>query len=161
MSSEHEADGTVAAESSATHLLPEEERDIIKEIIMNDKMAVGLSYFLVSSAWWGIWKDYVNYTNRSQDVAGSLSSSLELGSNRPGEIDNSSLLDSKGELHSELVEGNEYELLPEKAWKHLHCWYVVHTLHHIKTLDCCVCVCVCVCVCMCMCMCALFDNNRH
>jgi len=113
-----------ATPTQQQQLLPDEERRLIKDIINKDHMAVGDQYYLVSGKWFGIWKDYVNYSGRAQDMEGSLSSSMELGSARPDEIDNSSLLDAKQELKQDLVEGDDYELLPEAAWTLLHSWYV-------------------------------------
>ncbi|KAK1306188.1 Ubiquitin carboxyl-terminal hydrolase 9 [Acorus calamus] len=112
---------------SCLPLTPEEEKRIIKEL--NDAAEAnpkeGSLYYLVSSRWWSQWQKYVQVDENTEQ------SSIEVIMDvpcRPGEIDNSLLVDSNGEsnepvLRSFLQEMLDYVLVPEEVWKKLHEWY--------------------------------------
>ena len=93
---------------------PEEAKQI-KDVVEHDEMKVGDKYFLVAAHWYSTWNDY---TACSADLVSS-----DVLPSRPGPIDNDILLEDDGSLRAELVEKNDYELLPERAWNLLYSWY--------------------------------------
>src|SRR5687767_5511296 len=68
------------------NVTPEQERDIIKALV-DIPLEVELNYYLISMNWYTRWKDYVNFDNH-----------LSWQTEKPGPIDNSSLISSEGKL---------------------------------------------------------------
>lgn len=77
-----------------------------KEIYQLDSHA-----YAISSTWFGKWKQCVGY---GKDEATNVS---------PGEIDNSSLVDSSLQLRKDVSENKDYIILTEPIWKKLLEWY--------------------------------------
>lgn len=105
----------VQNEQALEVLDPAEELRQINAVVEQDKMKVNDTYYLVAAHWYTVWSDYVN---SSPDLVSS-----DVVPSRPGPVDNSALLEEDGSLKPELIEKNDYELLPEKAWKLLEKWY--------------------------------------
>ncbi len=63
-------------------LSPQQERQIIKEIITEHKMKLGQPFFLLSSKWWSLWKEYVRYdepinpNNKNNNISNHLHSNI-------------------------------------------------------------------------------------
>jgi len=110
----------------------DEEREIIKTILKEDKMERGNKYYVTSFKWLQLWRVYVGYDD---DGAPSSSSGRERltgsgrGPRKPSQIDNSGLLKENvsdnnfQELKEDLQKGYDYELLPRKAWMRFKEWY--------------------------------------
>jgi len=107
----------------------DEERDIIKKIMREDKMKRGNTYYVISFKWWQLWCEYVGYSFDEND--NSHTSSDRKGLCTPSQIDNSSLIKSTSkdaennfqELREDLQRGYDYEILPRKVWMRLIKWY--------------------------------------
>ena len=75
----------------------------------------GSSWTLVSKSWW----------RRFEKAAtGQVDKEGGVNEDRLGPVDNSPLLDSDGNLSEDLVEGVDFECIPEAAWDWLTILYV-------------------------------------
>jgi len=100
------------------------ECDFIKEIMREDKMKRGNTYYLISFKWWQLWCEYVGYTIDKND--NNYTSTDKIGLCRPSPIDNSMLMNHSCNtlvLREDLQRGHDYEILPRKAWINLVHWY--------------------------------------
>ncbi|KAJ3682554.1 hypothetical protein LUZ60_015127 [Juncus effusus] len=110
--------------SSCLPCTPEEEKEIVSGLIKHadDNIKEDDLYSLISYTWWMNWKNYVSY-----DVSDPIITENGHVSNpRPGEIDNSKLVEGTGdepELKRNLQEGSDYALIPHQVWLKLHEWY--------------------------------------
>jgi hypothetical protein len=77
---------------------------------------IGDQWYILSAAWWVQWKGYVNYSEHNEKVKPNR---------RPGPIDNAPILDPKvpTQLQDELLEGDDYVAMNQKAWMFLHKCY--------------------------------------
>ncbi|KAG8962422.1 CSN-associated deubiquitinating enzyme Ubp12 [Tulasnella sp. 408] len=83
--------------------------------LKNKALALGDTWYLISQRWYHDWQ--------CTCAVIAFQSTFEAES-RVNAVDNSSLAGSKaGELKSALIEGVDYELLPEEAWNLLVDWY--------------------------------------
>ncbi|OMP07659.1 Peptidase C19, ubiquitin carboxyl-terminal hydrolase 2 [Corchorus olitorius] len=132
----------VAAATPSKELSPEEERVLIRDIILSAEANAkeGDSFFLITQKWWQHWIEYVNQEQQqpnsnnegSSSVSGSSDSPGLSTLRRPSGIDNSDLIsdgtseESSGgtfEIHDTLLEGRDYILLPHQVWNQLYSWY--------------------------------------
>ncbi|OMP02010.1 Peptidase C19, ubiquitin carboxyl-terminal hydrolase 2, partial [Corchorus capsularis] len=132
----------VAAATPSKELSPEEERVLIRDIILSAEANAkeGDSFFLITQKWWQHWIEYVNQEQQQPSSNNEGSSSLSGSSDSPGlstlrrpsGIDNSDLIsdgpseESSGgtvEIHDTLLEGRDYVLLPHQVWNQLYSWY--------------------------------------
>ncbi|XP_039138079.1 ubiquitin carboxyl-terminal hydrolase 9-like [Dioscorea cayenensis subsp. rotundata] len=117
--------------SSCLPCTPEEEKEIILELIKasDANLKEGDVFYLISSRWWRSWREYVRL-----DEYDGLSSSSEQPEgyipHRPGEIDNMVLIlnvmnrdGGISDIQRNLLEGTDYDLVPEEVWKKLLEWY--------------------------------------
>jgi len=75
----------------------------------------GSTWALVSKSWW----------RRFEKAAtGQVDKEGGVNEDRLGPVDNSSLLDSDGNLNEDLVEGVDFDCVPEVAWNWLTILYV-------------------------------------
>ena len=87
-------------------------------------LAEGQAQFLVSSRWWRQFAEHVQL-----EADGASFSALREAAPAPPQIDNSDLLADgprgrdMGILRPNVVEGQDYEFLPERAWNYLHGMY--------------------------------------
>lgn len=81
--------------SDGVALHPLEERRIIKQIIEGHKMAHGDTYFVLHSKWWSLWKDYVLYDEKEEEIQSE--GDKRRHGQRPGPIDNDELLEAQKE----------------------------------------------------------------
>lgn len=95
---------------------PFEEKQIIKQILDEHKPANLQKFYVLSMDWWNEWKAYVSFDDKNDTPNSSAVSG------RPNPIDNDSLLENGDQLKSALMEGTDYWLLPEKAWKIIFDW---------------------------------------
>ena len=68
-------------------------------------------YYVLSTKWFSSWRRYVGFDGSEEDDV------------EPGPISNEPLCESHGFLRSDLVEQDDYSLVPEKVWKSLEAWY--------------------------------------
>ncbi|KAH3759413.1 ubiquitin carboxyl-terminal hydrolase 15 [Pelomyxa schiedti] len=100
---------------------PEDERKIIKDLILENRMKEGEDWFLIAAPWYRRWKSYTRYETYYYS---SLSQAP-----KPGPIDNSGLLVEGANAQNmpivkrECTEMMDYELLPRPVWKLLQAWY--------------------------------------
>ncbi|XP_068685473.1 ubiquitin carboxyl-terminal hydrolase 15-like [Montipora capricornis] len=81
----------------------------------------GDAWYLVDCRWFKQWKKFLGFDTCSRDQFG-VGDHL----NHPGPIDNSSLLADDGiTLKEHLIDGLDYNLLPEDTWFKLVSWYGV------------------------------------
>lgn len=94
---------------------PEEEKNIIQELMDAETMKEGDNYYVLSSKWWRLWCDRVNWRNDSADAGREI----ELGA-----IDNSNVVLKKSPktLRANLSP-DQYIALPKKVWTLLYFWY--------------------------------------
>ncbi|XP_068720343.1 ubiquitin carboxyl-terminal hydrolase 15-like isoform X3 [Montipora capricornis] len=79
----------------------------------------GDTWYLVDCRWFKQWKKFVGFDTWDQFGVGDQL-------NHPGPIDNSSLVADDGStLKEHLIDGLDYNLLPEDAWFKLASWYGV------------------------------------
>jgi hypothetical protein len=74
---------------------------------------MGDTWFILSAHWWVQWKGYTNYSEHNEKVKPNR---------RPGPIDNTPILDPKAanQLQDELLEGDDYIAMNQKAWQFIH-----------------------------------------
>mmetsp|Transcript_7983 Transcript_7983/g.11781 ORF Transcript_7983/g.11781 Transcript_7983/m.11781 type:complete len:1135 (+) Transcript_7983:1577-4981(+) len=115
---------------------PNKEREKIKKHQEGvDRPQAGEVLYLLSSAWWEVWKAYVNYEEELDDLEESNNEfhliqpanrckTVPLG-DKPVEIDNSPLLakDSKLKLNPSARFKRDFVVLKSKAWNKLLEWY--------------------------------------
>ncbi|CAG9319010.1 unnamed protein product [Blepharisma stoltei] len=110
------------------------ERDVITKLL-TEVLEVGETVFLISSQWWEVWKNYVNFENEEANIEesnnefGSISpvnrqKTVAFG-DKPVGIDNSNLLlhDSKFKLKPTIKYKRDFIWLKPKAWESLFSWY--------------------------------------
>eukprot|EP01130_Rhizamoeba_saxonica_P003672 TRINITY_DN1530_c0_g1_i1.p1 TRINITY_DN1530_c0_g1~~TRINITY_DN1530_c0_g1_i1.p1 ORF type:complete len:1288 (-),score=325.60 TRINITY_DN1530_c0_g1_i1:25-3888(-) len=80
----------------------------------NEDRSVGNTYYIIWKRWWDEWCEYSGFEADVQEDAVV-----------PDVIDNNVLLRKGSEIsiQKELVEGEDYILLPEAAWNALYSWY--------------------------------------
>lgn len=88
---------------------PQEEQRQIKLINEAVKLVEDLPVFLIEAGWWDLWQRHFVHPI----------------SPRPGRIDNSSLVDSEGDLKPGLEENKQYYYLPKESWDLLIQWFVI------------------------------------
>ncbi|XP_012486621.2 ubiquitin carboxyl-terminal hydrolase 9 [Gossypium raimondii] len=119
---------------------PEEQKKIVIDLRNESErnLKEGNLYFVISSRWFRKWERYVGIDadanligNQSSDsrhmnVASSLVAEM------PGAIDNSDIVQNGSDcnckenaiqLRRNLVEGQDYVLVPQRVWEKLHEWY--------------------------------------
>ena len=87
--------------------------------LLKTKLTKDDTWYLISAAWCKQWKKYVGDDNRDMHSMGKPSAN-------PGPIDNSALFEdgSQDILKENLTDdGQDYILVPEKAWTELLRWY--------------------------------------
>lgn len=100
--------------SSATEISREEQKQFVKSCLNSETLHEGDTWFLLSSKWFNLWKEYVLY-----DVEGleEVETQEELSA-----IDNTDLLDdttpaaAPPTLKSNLQDEQDYVLLPASVW---------------------------------------------
>ncbi|KAJ0971167.1 hypothetical protein J5N97_019126 [Dioscorea zingiberensis] len=111
---------------------PEEEKEIVKELIRASEanLKEGDVFCLISSRWWREWKEYVRFdVNMGHSNFSKKQKEGLLHTCRPGQIDNSELIlngMNNGDfldLRGNLLEGEDYDLVPLEVWKKLVEWY--------------------------------------
>jgi hypothetical protein len=108
-----------------------EEKQKIKKIVTESELETGQEWFAVSIRWWQLWKEYCGYDadenpeGKERRVMLRRSASNGIIAQRPNAIDNSDLEHEKypGCLKKDLVEQEDFILLPCPAWMLLHSWY--------------------------------------
>jgi ubiquitin carboxyl-terminal hydrolase 4/11 len=87
-------------------------------------LIAGSTWALVSKLWW---RRFEKSTTGEVDKEGGINK------NRLGPVDNSPLLDSDGNLNEDLVEGVDFECIPDEAWDWLTTLYVFvnHQAFHV------------------------------
>lgn len=88
-----------------------QKREILEANQAANNMQSGDTYYVLESDWHHRFQQYIGLEEPDGMVC------------HPGPIDNSSLLDERGELKKGLLENDDYELIPEASWKKLHSWY--------------------------------------
>ena len=89
-------------------------KDTIRDLLRT-QLREGDKWYLISTTWFRKWKKYVGCINTI---------SMGKPSAKPGPIDNSSLFEEGSEaLKENLVDEQEYVLVPEEAWTKLVSWY--------------------------------------
>ncbi|KAJ0968755.1 hypothetical protein J5N97_021632 [Dioscorea zingiberensis] len=110
---------------------PEEEKEIILELIKasDSNLKEGDTFYLVSSSWWRGWREYVRLDENDGPSSSSGQSDDSIPC-RPGQIDNMVLILSEmnrdigvSDIQRNLLEGVDYDLVPEEVWKKLLEWY--------------------------------------
>lgn len=92
----------------------EAQKSSIKPLI-NTPLKINDTWYLIDSKWFKQWQKYVNYENQNTPVNSS---------DYPGPVDNSALFkDGSKRLKEGLMEGVDYDLVPENAWYLLLQWY--------------------------------------
>ena len=76
----------------------------------------GEAWYLIHIRWFKQWKSYVGYDDWNKSQAGNEA-------NKPGPIDNTSLLDCNGNLEKKQVYEIDYKLVPALAWNKFLSWY--------------------------------------
>ena len=85
------------------------------EVVRDMPLIEGSTWALVSKSWW----------RRFEKAAtGQVDKEGGVNEDRLGPVDNSSLLDSDGNLNEDLVEGVDFDCVPEVAWNWLTILYV-------------------------------------
>ncbi|XP_044477487.1 ubiquitin carboxyl-terminal hydrolase 9-like [Mangifera indica] len=112
---------------------PDEERQIVQDLSRQSEIDLkeGNLYYLISTRWYKIWERYVESDEPSIDKLSFNSQRLDgVSSGRPGPIDNSDLTENSNdgegdalELRRNLVEGQDYVLVPQQVWEKLFHWY--------------------------------------
>lgn len=109
---------TVSAPS--THSAPEDRLTAIEEA-KNRPLLVGETWYLVSRTWYRRWH---------KAVSGVMDKEGPVTESDLGPVDNSSLVNSKGDLSVSTVSGIDVEYLPQDAWDLLVTWYVNSPKHY-------------------------------
>jgi ubiquitin carboxyl-terminal hydrolase 4/11/15 len=87
----------------------------VVEITRNMPLIEGSTWAVVSKSWW----------RRFEKAAtGEVDKEGGVNEDRLGPVDNSPLLDTDGDLNENLVEGVDFECIPEVAWDWLTILYV-------------------------------------
>ncbi|XP_044486865.1 ubiquitin carboxyl-terminal hydrolase 9-like isoform X2 [Mangifera indica] len=112
---------------------PDEERQIVQDLTNQSQIHLkeGNLYYLISTSWYKIWERHVGGDEPLIDKLSSDSQRLDgVSSERPGPIDNSDLIENGNgtegdslELRRNLVEGQDYVLVPQQIWEKLFHWY--------------------------------------
>lgn len=84
----------------------------IYDLSLSETLKEGDDWYLVAIKWWIAWKDYVHYDGVPSEQP-----------THPGPIDNSSLVNDKNELHSDVSERNDFILASAPVWNKLFSWY--------------------------------------
>ncbi len=93
-----------------------QQKEAIADLKKN-QLKFGETWFLISAEWYKKWKAFVGYDVWDQKHVGS-------SEHHPGEIDNSPLVDvNTGGRRENMEEMDDYEAVPEEAWKNLTEWY--------------------------------------
>ena len=91
----------------------------IKEAL-EEEMKVGGVWCVISSKWFLRWKKKMGLEEEEEKNEKSEEEEEEEG---VGEIDNSHLLDGNKKLKKDILENNDFFLIPQQAWSLLHNWY--------------------------------------
>jgi Ca2+-binding EF-hand superfamily protein len=99
---------------------PEEEKDVVEELLDQLSLKEPGAVFLVAQSWWSAWCAY----SGSSDGGGGKPSARE----GPGTINNQTILDQTAtaqvlRLRAGLVADRDFKVLPRAAWATLHKWY--------------------------------------
>lgn len=117
--------------SPSLPLTPEEERRIVEDLKQESEkhLKQGNLYFVVSTRWFRRWERYVGIESGELDGQDfSVAQSNDIG--RPGPIENSDIIISESgsegnelQIDRNLVEGQNYFLVPQEVWDKLYEWY--------------------------------------
>jgi ubiquitin carboxyl-terminal hydrolase 4/11/15 len=108
-------------------ILAVEEMSTIANIFKSATIEPGDSCFVLSSKWYQLWVDYVEFYYNNQKLENVDDTELM----PPSAIDNNDLINDSADaadvgiaqLKSNLAEGIDYIILPEAAWNTLVIWY--------------------------------------
>lgn len=105
----------MAASSGASVTEPpglETQRLDIENLLQNQKLQPGDSWYLVGKKWFDLWSEYVKSGNQNS-------------SSFPGKIDNMELFEDLNSYHLKyrLIEDEDFILVPAEVWRKLLCWY--------------------------------------
>lgn len=99
--------------SSTTPTNSKERHDLIKSL-KSSKMRKGEVWYIIARSWWTRWE---------KACLGIQDKSGEILESQVGPVDNSSLVDSAGNLtDTSLIETVDVEFLPEPAWRYFESW---------------------------------------
>lgn len=113
---------------------PHTERDVIAKLL-TEILEVGETVYLLSSDWWEVWKNYVNFEMEEINIEESNNEFMSISpankqkmvalGDKPVAIDNSSLLikEVKLKLRSSVKHKRDFVWLKPKAWESLILWY--------------------------------------
>eukprot|EP00455_Lapot_gusevi_P006773 TRINITY_DN128_c0_g1_i2.p1 TRINITY_DN128_c0_g1~~TRINITY_DN128_c0_g1_i2.p1 ORF type:complete len:941 (-),score=443.20 TRINITY_DN128_c0_g1_i2:252-3074(-) len=107
-------------------LKPQEERVIVKNLI-DSKLKVGDTWFVISYRWWRSWKEFTLFDRKDDEVADQLASlDLNNSADRPGPIDNSDITTNNVEIRVGCQEGYDYVVIPRELHEKLAGWYGIN-----------------------------------
>lgn len=91
---------------------------------MKDKLRANTFWYVISTDWFMRWKAYVGFDDEDPSIVQNRTDE-ENQALHPGEIDNLPITSDEcdAELKKGLMEGEQYELVPESAWNKLVSWY--------------------------------------
>ena len=97
---------------------PEEEKEVVEELLAQLSLTEPGAVFLVTQSWWSAWCAY----------SGSGRSGKGTVHEGPGTINNQTILDQTAtaqvlRLRAGLVADRDFKVLPRAAWATLHKWY--------------------------------------
>jgi len=95
----------------------QEEKMIIQQLLDENPMEVGQTWYVIAAKWWNLWREYVRF--EEGDSEGTNFS-------RPISIDNTPLLEKNSEnleLRINIQEGSDFSVIPAPVWSCLQRWY--------------------------------------
>ncbi|KAG1440961.1 hypothetical protein G6F56_011697 [Rhizopus delemar] len=107
-------------EDEEVRVLKIDPKDQVKIItqLQQDQLVEGLTWYLISKAWFTRWKQYCSRLSSPQPISRKLGEQTI-----PGPINNQSILQEDGHLEDSLVLDDTVYAVPEEAWKNLADWY--------------------------------------
>ncbi|KAJ8608288.1 hypothetical protein CTAYLR_010380 [Chrysophaeum taylorii] len=103
---------------------PGTQRDTVMQKLRSSQFKAGEEYAVISQKWWSAWRVYVDFEEEASPRNGPSLETLSVSEAAgPGPITNEPLCDARGRLRKNLVENDDYALVPKSVWEALEEWY--------------------------------------